>query len=324
MFRNSRDASNFLSKCPCFAQDTPPHWHQGFRTQGRTIGSKYFAQRATSLAQHFNIPNASKLQNEDPKMPPLVGPSDQIVPNRSQHWNVETMGLFEASESLTMRIANRRSQRAGSRTSQQPAVRPFHYHSCPIFLKLLKGNCREKPSFKPWLKWQKTSRTWGKIHFEPHVTQNLDASQPANWTNTKPEINDRRADGVNRQTWHLKTGGDKTMGTTATTVQSKAMSATPWRIDTTVISSHWWRSIFGHICLKKHRSTVAPWVFQRQRRFQTEAYKGRRPVVVGSTCFWNKTLPGAGTVSWTCRQWNPTHSSLSVGLLRCLRNFGDD
>lgn len=123
------------------------------------------------------------------------------------------MGLFEPRESLTMRIANRRSQRAGSRTSQQPAVRPFHYHLCSIFF---------------WHFWRETitknqasNHGWnGKKHQEPEansilspqVMQKLDASQPANWTNTKPKINDRRADGVNCQTWHWKTGGDKAMG----------------------------------------------------------------------------------------------------------------
>ena len=54
MFWNSKDASIFLS-----GPDTKT------RAQGRTIGSKYFAQRATSLAQHF-IPNGSKLKMKTP------------------------------------------------------------------------------------------------------------------------------------------------------------------------------------------------------------------------------------------------------------------
>ena len=198
MFWNSKDASIFLS-----GPDTKT------RAQGRTIGSKYFAQRATSLAQHF-IPNGSKLKMKTPNG--FLG-MDQIVPNPStQLWILKfcfffasdikqhfcwSMGLLEARESLTMRIANRRSQRAGSRTS--PAKRLCITSDTKL------GKSLNRASNHGWN---------GKKHQEPEAKiqqfsrwvaggwQNLDASQPANWTNTKPEINDRRADGMNCQTWH--------------------------------------------------------------------------------------------------------------------------
>lgn len=66
------DASIFLSG-PCFAVK-PPTVNTKTRTQGRTIGSKYFAQRATSLAQHFKKSKWVKTQKlKTPKMASLVG-----------------------------------------------------------------------------------------------------------------------------------------------------------------------------------------------------------------------------------------------------------